>query len=179
VEIFLDMGRAVAIGTAIGSGLDQKSVAERARQSGEASRAGLEQDMRKPMRRFLAYSYRDLSDSDLKHMLAFLESPAGGRYVAAYNASMGAGYDAMGRRTGEQLGESLRELAQAKLEPTPEDSPDLAPPAGLGAPRTAPSVPRTAPSPPPGAPEPAEPGPKASPGVEGSDSPAPPASSPR
>ena len=28
---------------------------------------------------------------------------------------MGAGYDAMGRRTGEQLGESLRELAQASM----------------------------------------------------------------
>ena len=88
VQIFLSMGQAVAIGTAIGSGLDQKSVAERARKSGEASRAGLEQDMRMPLRRFLAYSYRDLSDADLKHMLAFLESPAGVRYVTAYNASI-------------------------------------------------------------------------------------------
>jgi hypothetical protein len=184
VEIFLSMGQAVAIGTAIGSGLDQKSVAARARQSGEASRAGLEHDMRMPMRRFLAYSYRDLSDSDLKHMLAFLESPAGGRYVAAYNASMGAGYDAMGRRTGEQLGESLRELAQAKLEPSPEDSPDLAPPAGPSLPPTAPSPPPAAPGqavPEPAAPGPAAPGSRASPSVEGSDSPAsaPPASSPR
>ena len=51
-----------------------------------------------------------LSDSDLKHLLSFLESPAGKRYVTAYNASMGAGFDAMGKRTGEQLGESLREL---------------------------------------------------------------------
>jgi uncharacterized protein DUF2059 len=150
VQIFLGMGQAVAIGTAIGSGLDQKSVAERARKSGEASRAGLEQDMRMPLRRFLAYSYRDLSDSDLKHMLAFLESPAGARYVAAYNASMGAGYDAMGRRTGEQLGESLRELAQAKLEPSPEDqSPDLAPPSAPS-PAPAPSV--EAPDSPAGAP---------------------------
>jgi hypothetical protein len=126
VQIFLSMGQAVAVGTAIGSGLDQKSVAERAQKSGDASRAGLEQDMREPMRRFLAYSYRDLSDGDLKHILAFLDSPAGVRYVAAYNASMGAGYDAMGRRTGEQLGESLRELAQAKLEPLPPT--DLAAP---------------------------------------------------
>ena len=73
------------------------------------------------MRRFLAYSYRSLSDSDLKHMLSFLESPAGKRYVTAYNASMGAGFDAMGKRTGEQLGESLRELAQAHLD-TPAES---------------------------------------------------------
>jgi hypothetical protein len=157
VQIFLSMGQAVAIGTAIGSGLDQKSVAERARKSGEASRAGLEQDMRMPLRRFLAYSYRNLSDADLKHMLAFLESPAGARYVTAYNASMGAGYDAMGRRTGEQLGESLRELAQAKLEPSPEDRvpPGLAPPSA--------------------------PSPDASPSVETPDSPAgaPPVSSPR
>jgi hypothetical protein len=130
VQIFLSMGQAVAIGTAIGSGLDQQSVAERAQKSGEASRAGLEQDMRTPMRRFLAYSYRDMSDGDLKHILAFYESPAGVRYVSAYNTSMGAGYEAMGRRTGEQLGESLRELAQAKLEPSPDERipPDIAAP---------------------------------------------------
>ena len=71
------MGQAVAIGTAIGSGLDQQSVAERAHKSGEASRAGLEQDMREPMRRFLAYSYRDLSDSDLKHLRRVLRVPGG------------------------------------------------------------------------------------------------------
>jgi hypothetical protein len=37
---------------------------------------------------------------------------------------MNAGFDAMGRRCGEQLGESLRELAQAQLATTQrEDSP--------------------------------------------------------
>lgn len=117
VQIFLSMGQAVAVGTAIGSGLDQKSVAERAQKSGEEGRAELEESMRVPMRRFITYSYRDMSDSDLKHLLAFLQSPAGMRYVTAYNASMGAGYDAMGKRTGEQLGESLREIALAQSEP--------------------------------------------------------------
>jgi hypothetical protein len=147
------MGQAVAIGTAIGSGLDQKSVAERAQKSGEASRAGLEHDMREPMRRFLAYSYRDLSDADMKRLIAFLESPAGSRYVTAYNAAMGAGYDAMGRRTGEQLGESLRELAQASLGPsdrpadalaTPESAPSDAP---LSPPIPAPVTPTSPPEP--------------------------------
>jgi hypothetical protein len=150
VDIFLGMGQAVAVGTAIGSGLDQRSVAERAEKSGEASRPGLEHDMREPMRRFLAYSYRDLSDSDVKHLLAFLESPAGSRYVTAYNAAMGAGYDAMGRRTGEQLGESLRELAQASLGPgeRAERAPDA-----LAAPESAPSdAPASPPVPPPSIP---------------------------
>jgi hypothetical protein len=36
----------------------------------------------------------------------------------------------MGRRTGEQLGESLRELAQAQMAPPPE----APPPAGIAAP---------------------------------------------
>lgn len=129
VDIFLSMGQAVAVGTAVGSGLDPAPVAERAHQSGEASRAGMEENMRLPMRRFMAYGYRDLSDSDLKHLLSFLESTPGKRYVTAYNASMGAGFDAMGRRTGEQLGESLRELAQAQMAPPPE-----APPPGIAAP---------------------------------------------
>jgi hypothetical protein len=154
VDIFLGMGQAVAVGTAIGSGLDQKSVAERAQKSGEASRAGLEHDMREPMRRFLAYSYRDLSDSDLKHLLAFLESPPGSHYVIAYNAAMGAGYDAMGRRTGEQLGESLRELAQASL------GPETRTPEALAAPEsTPPDAPASPPIASPPAPEsPAAPG---------------------
>jgi hypothetical protein len=65
-----------------------------------------------------------MSDADLKHLLAFLESPPGKRYVSAYIASLGAGFDAMGRRCGEQLGESLRELAQAQL-----DLPTVSPPA--------------------------------------------------
>jgi hypothetical protein len=130
VDIFLSMGQAVAVGTAVGSGLDPAAVAERAHQSGEASRAGMEANMRLPMRRFLAYGYRDLSDSDLKRLLSFMESAPGKRYVSAYNASMGAGFDAMGRRTGEQLGESLRELAQAQMAPPPE----APPPAGIAAP---------------------------------------------
>ncbi len=130
VDIFLSMGQAVAVGTAVGSGLDSAAVAERAHKSGEASRAGMEENMRLPMRRFMAYGYRDLSDADLKHLLSFLESSPGRRYVTAYNASMEAGFDAMGRRTGEQLGESLRELAQAQMAPQPE----LPPPAGIAAP---------------------------------------------
>src|ERR1700732_1991342 len=45
VQIFLNMGQAVAVGTAIGSGMDPVVVQERARQSGEASRAGLGENM--------------------------------------------------------------------------------------------------------------------------------------
>ena len=116
VQIFLSMGQAVAIGTAVGSGREMAAVADTARKAGEASRPALEENMRAPLRRYLAYSYRDMSDADLKHLLAFLQSPAGKRYVSAYIASLGAGFDAMGRRCGEQLGESLRELAQAQLE---------------------------------------------------------------
>jgi hypothetical protein len=141
VQVFLSMGQAVAVGTAIGSGLDPKDVAERAAKSGEASRAGLEESMRVPMRRFLAYSYRNMSDSDLKHLLAFLESPAGARYVMAYNAAMGAGFDAMGKRTGEQLGESFRELAQVQLEPPPDENrapPGIAQPSEPAAPQVEP-----------------------------------------
>jgi hypothetical protein len=142
VQIFLNMGQAVAVGTAIGSGMDPVAVGERAHKSGESSRAELEENMRLPMRRFIAYGYRDLSDADLKHLLAFMESAPGRRYVAAYNASMGAGFNAMGRRTGEQLGEALREMAQAEMAPPPE----AVPPARIAAP-------------PPAGPQPAAPNP--------------------
>jgi hypothetical protein len=130
VHIFLSMGQAVAIGTAVGSGRDTAAAAMSSRKSSDASRVGLEQTMREPLRRYLAYSYRDMSDADLKHLLAFLESQPGKRYVAAYIAALGAGFDAMGRRCGEQLGESLRELAQAQLD-VPTASP---PPPAIAAP---------------------------------------------
>jgi hypothetical protein len=135
VQIFISMGQAVAIGTAVGAGRDMATVAESARKSGEASRTGLEQNMREPLRRYLAYSYRDMSNADLKRLLAFLESPPGKHYVTAYIASLGAGFDAMGRRCGEQLGESLRELAQAQLDvPTAGPPPTASPPASIAAP---------------------------------------------
>ena len=135
VKIFLSMGEAVAIGTAVGAGRDSAGVAESARKSGETSRPGLEQNMRVPMRRYLAYSYRDLSDADLKHMLDYLQSPSGQRYVTANIAALGAGFDAMGRRCGEQLGESLREMAQAQLDvPTAGPAPTSSPPPAIAAP---------------------------------------------
>jgi hypothetical protein len=71
--------------------------------------------MRQPLLRYLAYGYRDLSDSDLKRILGFLQSTAGQHFVTANIASLNAGFDAMGKRCGEQLGESFRELAQAQL----------------------------------------------------------------
>ncbi len=82
VDIFLSMGQAVAVGTAVGSGMDPAAVAQHAHQSGESSRAGMEANMRLPMRRFMAYGYRDLSDSDLKRLLSFMESTPGKRYVS-------------------------------------------------------------------------------------------------
>lgn len=115
VQIFLSMGTAVAVGTAVGSGMDPAAARQRAHQSSEAGRQALTNDMREPLRRYMAYGYRDLSDADLKRILGFLESPPGKRYVGAYIAAMNAGFDAMGTRCGEQLGESLRELAQARL----------------------------------------------------------------
>jgi hypothetical protein len=115
VQILLTMATAVAAGTAVGSGIDPGPVEQRARKSGEASRQTWEESMREPMRRYMAYGYRDVSDADLKHVLSFLQSTAGKQYISAYLASLGAGFYAMGRRCGEQLGESLRELAMAQL----------------------------------------------------------------
>ena len=128
VQILLTMGTAVALGTAVGSGMDPGPVEERARKSGEASRQTLEDSMREPMRRYMAYGYRDLSDADLKRVLSFLQSTAGKQYISAYMASLGAGFYAMGRRCGEQWGESLRELALAQLA---TDGADREPPAPL------------------------------------------------
>jgi hypothetical protein len=115
VMILLTMGTAVATGTAVGSGRDPGPVEQRTRKSSEASRQTLEENLREPMRRYMVYGYRDVSDAEVKRVLSFLQSTAGKQYISAYLASLGAGFYAMGRRCGEQLGESLRELAMAQL----------------------------------------------------------------
>jgi len=135
VQIFLSMGTAVAVGTAVGAGTDPGPVQERSQKAGEASRAALEEGMRAPLRRYLAYGYRDLRDSELEQVLSFMQSAAGKRYISAYIASMDAGFNAMGRRCGEQLGESFRELAQAQLATTQRE--EAAPP-GIAKPEDAP-----------------------------------------
>jgi hypothetical protein len=115
VLILLTMETAVAMGTAVGSGMDPGPIEQRTRKSADASRQTLEDNLREPMRHYLSYGYRDLSDADLKQVLSFLQSSAGKQYISAYLSSLSAGFYAMGRRCGEQLGESLRELAMAQL----------------------------------------------------------------
>jgi hypothetical protein len=115
VQIYLAIARALAIGTAIGGGLDPIAADERASRNSDATvRATIAQRMQGPLRRSLAYGYRDLSTADLRNLLAFLGTKAGKRYTLAYAAAMNAGFDAMGRRSGERIGERWRELAMAQ-----------------------------------------------------------------
>ncbi|MFI4889014.1 MAG: hypothetical protein ACHQIL_00630 [Steroidobacterales bacterium] len=115
VQIYLTVARALAIGTAIGSGMDPIAAEQRVNRNADAAmRAELAQRMQEPLRRSLAYGYRDLSNADLHKMLSFLGTRAGERYTNAYVAAMNAGFDAMGRRCGEQIGESWHDLAKAQ-----------------------------------------------------------------
>jgi hypothetical protein len=130
VQIYLTIARALAIGTAIGSGLDPIAADQRVSKSEDAAlRADLAQRMQAPVRRSLAYGYRDLSNAELRTLLAFLGTRAGKKYTAATIAAMNAGFDAMGRRCGERIGERWRELAVAqraqttRTAPTPPDLP--------------------------------------------------------
>ena len=107
VQILVTMGTAVAAGTAVGSGLDPGPVEQRARKSGEASRQTMEENMREPIAALLAYGYRDLSDADLKHVLAFLQSTAGKQYISAY-------LRLLGRRL-LRHGQALRRAARREL----------------------------------------------------------------
>jgi hypothetical protein len=117
VKIYINIGRSLAFGTAVGGGMDPVAADDRARKSIDAgAQETMAHSMQAPLQRYMAYGYRDLSDADLKGLLAFLDSPAGKRYVTAYNAAMNAGFDAMGRRCGEEIGESWRELA--RVQPT-------------------------------------------------------------
>jgi hypothetical protein len=120
VDIYLRIGKALAVGTAIGAGMDPVAAGDRATKVGDATaRSELQKDLQAPLRRYIAYGYRDLSDEDLQQFAQFLESKPGKRFVLAYNAAMDAGFDAMGRRCGERIGEAWREMAEAEVAPTP------------------------------------------------------------
>jgi hypothetical protein len=124
VQIYLTIARALAIGTAIGSGLDPIAADQRVSKNEDAAlRADLAQRMQAPLRRSLAYSYRNLSTSDLRILLAFLDTKAGKKYIAATVAAMNAGFDAMGRRCGERIGERWREMALAQRAQTTRTAP--------------------------------------------------------
>ena len=134
VQIYLTIGRAVAVGTAMGSGLDLADAQQRVGKADTAaSAADLARSMQVPLGRYLAYGYRDLSRSDLKKILAFLNSQAGKTYVHAYIAAMSAGFDSMARRCGERIGESWREIALARardrllMAPAVSSAPEPAP----------------------------------------------------
>jgi hypothetical protein len=115
VQIYLTTARALAVGTAIGSGMDPIAADQRVSKREDAAlRADLAQRMQGPLRRTLAYGYRNLSNTDLRSMLAFLDTKAGKKYTTANVAAMNAGFDAMGRRCGERIGERWRELALAQ-----------------------------------------------------------------
>ncbi len=131
VQIYLTIGRAVAVGTAMGSGLDLAEAQQRVGKTGPTAPADeLARSMQVPLGRYLAYGYRDLSRADLQKILAFLQSKAGKTYVHAYIAAMSAGFDAMGRRCGERIGESWREIALAQARDRMLGAPaaDTAPP---------------------------------------------------
>jgi hypothetical protein len=112
LQVYLRMGRSIAIGTAIGEGADPIAADERAQKAVDTeAREKLAAGLRTSLRHYMAYGYRDLSDADLKGLQSFLESKAGKAYVHAYTQAMDAGFDAMSRRCGERIGEAWRELS--------------------------------------------------------------------
>jgi hypothetical protein len=128
VQIYLAIARGLAMGTAIGSGTDPIAAEQRvARKADAATRADIAARMRDPLRRSVAYGYRELSTADLRRMLAFFGTKSGQTYVSAYVAAMNAGFDAMARRCGERIGERWREILAAQHAKQPSLAPLPAP----------------------------------------------------
>jgi hypothetical protein len=119
VGVYLGIARGLAWGTAIGSGRDPIAAQERVDQNATPEvRKQLAATMRQPVRRSLAWGYRELSTEDLRSIAQFLHRRAGERYIGSYMAAMFAGFDAMSRRCGERIGDSWRELAVAARDAT-------------------------------------------------------------
>ena len=125
-EVYMTMGRSLAVGKAMGYGLDLKdaraSVGKKTPPPAE-----LLSSLAVPLERYVAYDYRDLSDADLRNMLAFFDSAAGKTYVNASIEALVAGYRSMSRRCGERIGESWREIARSESQDATEPTPNPAP----------------------------------------------------
>ena len=119
VSVYLAIARGLAEGTAIGSGRDPVAAQERVDHNATPQvRAQLATTMQVPVRRSLAWGYRDLSTEDLRAIAQFLHRRAGERYIGSYRATMLAGFGTMSRRCGERIGDSWRELAVAAHDAT-------------------------------------------------------------
>jgi hypothetical protein len=128
VDVFVALGRAVAVGTAIGTGRDPSAIEAEVRKDADAGRAQMIEGMRESMRRYLDYGYRDLSIADLNGLIAYLRNRSGKAYVAAYSAAVARGYEAMGKRCGEEIEDALREVGgnatDAAAAPAPAPAPN-------------------------------------------------------
>ena len=125
-EVYMTMGRSLAVGKAMGYGLDLQDARASVGKKTPPP-ADLLKSLEVPLERYVAYDYRDLSDADLRDMLTFFESPAGKTYVNASIAALTAGYRSMSRRCGERIGESWREIARSEAQDSSESAPNPPP----------------------------------------------------
>ena len=125
-EVYMTMGRSLAVGKAMGYGLDLKDARASVGKKTPPP-ADLLSSLAVPLERYVAYDYRDLSDADLRNMLAFFDSAAGKTYVNASIEALVAGYRSMSRRCGERIGESWREIARSESQDATEPTPNPAP----------------------------------------------------
>ncbi len=125
-EVYMTMGRSLAVGKAMGYGLDLKDARASVGKKTPPP-ADLLSSLVVPLERYVAYDYRDLSDADLRNMLAFFDSAAGKTYVNASIEALVAGYRSMSRRCGERIGESWREIARSESQDATEPTPNPAP----------------------------------------------------
>ncbi len=121
-EVYMTMGRSLAVGKAMGYGLDLQDARTSVGKKTPPP-ADLLKSLAVPLERYVAYDYRNLGDADLRNMVAFFESPAGKTYVNASIAALTAGYRSMSRRCGERIGESWREIARSEAQDSAESTP--------------------------------------------------------
>ena len=108
--IFMTMEQGVLDGSILGTGKKVPPENERLRKEKEARRIEIESQMREPLRRLLAYGYRDLSNDELAQILDFIQSTEGRNYIQAYFVALQAGYEAMGKSCGIEIAKKWRAI---------------------------------------------------------------------
>ena len=108
--IFMTMEQAVFDGSVLGTGNNLSPENERLRKKKEVRRVEIESQMREPLRRFLTYGYRDLSNDELAQILNFIRSTEGRSYVQAYFVALQEGYEAMGKSCGIEIAKKWQSI---------------------------------------------------------------------
>lgn len=110
VEVALSTQVAVALAANYTLPLEQQSSIDTIKQTLKRVRSLVEAEARKETLASLLYTYRNLTETQIRQYIEFLSSPAGSKYTEVYNAALKKALWEGNIRWGKAIGEALEQI---------------------------------------------------------------------